>query len=463
MTAGLRTLGARVRQNPGAVVSWFATFALTFLTTLGPVYSVRLGMGPLTTDFVDDATIQVFFAAFYGVLLIGLVRQRRRGAMQRSLALPLVGFCVVVLASTQWSVDQARTMTQAILLCLTAAAGVVVGQTTTVPSQITAVFASQQMGALLSLIAVLRHAPRWDDRYGHWTGIYFNRNSLGPVAALGLVATVGCVALLWSRSHAWASPLVIGTVIGLGAAAAVDVVLLRGSGSFTPLLGIGVAALAVGAVLGLRQQGGKSERTAGRTAAITLVGLTASIGIAWFDRKTFLPLVGKDPTLEARTPIWSLIRTFADQRPFRGWGWLGIWHFPEFQRSVQGLGLSQTIGEAHNGFLEVYLGTGLLGLVLILAFSVTLLWITARRAAARSGIALWPFALVVYALMVIQLESFIGANLLPWVLLTMAAGTVSVARREPHGDERSSGPGDDRGNSREFAANAPIHRSQRRS
>jgi exopolysaccharide production protein ExoQ len=443
MTSGLRTLAERVRARPAPVIAWVATFALTFLTTLGPVYSVRLGMGPLTTDFVDDATIQVFFAGFYALLIVMLTRCGPRRPLRRSLFLPLTLFCAVALASTQWSVDQPRTLTQAIMLSMTAAAGIAAGQATSVASQITAVFASQQLGAVLSLIAVIRHAPRWDDPYGHWAGIYFNRNSLGPVAALGLMATVGCAGMLWTRAKGWDRRAIVLAWSGLLVAAAIDILLLKGSGSFTPLLALAVAALGVVAVLVLRHGSRSPARDAGRNTAIVLAGLTMLLAIAWFARSTLLPVVGKGPTLEARTPIWHVIIKFADQRPFRGWGWIGIWHFPDFARSVSALHLSQPIGEAHNGFLEVYLGTGLLGLGLIVLFALLVLWATSRQAVLRSGIALWTFAVVLYAVIVNQLESFIGANLLPWVLLTMAAASVTMPRHRAIREEANRGPAGD--------------------
>ena len=67
-----RAVAAGVRARPAPVVVWTATFLLTFLTTLGPVYSVRLGMGPLVGNITDDGTIQVFFMAVYTAVIAGI-------------------------------------------------------------------------------------------------------------------------------------------------------------------------------------------------------------------------------------------------------------------------------------------------------------------------------------------------------------------------------------------------------
>ncbi len=443
--SGVRGVTAYLREHTTPVVAWSATFALTFLTTLGPVYSVRYGMGPFNTSFADDATVQVFFVTFYASLLIGLGRFGALPKARPSLMLPLSAFCVVVLGSTLWSVDQTRTFPQAILLCLTAAAGLAVGRATTVPSQITAVFASQQLGAVLSLIAVIRHAPRAYDMYGRWTGIYIVRNSLGPVAALAIIGAVGCGCLLWVRRRSWPAASLMAASVGLAGAVALDVVLLHESGALTPLLSLAVAAVGVGAVIVLRRLFHGTDRAGSRSAGITLAGLASLGTVFWLGRTTFLPWVGRDATLDQRTVLWSYLWHLANQRPLVGWGWLAVWRVVDPKRT---LGLF----EAHNGFLEVYLGTGLLGFVLIVAFCSLLLWQTARIAADRSGEWLWPFALVLYALTANQLETYIGANLLPWVLLTMAATTIAPrrTRASPNGLDRAP-TGEDQGRTAEWA------------
>lgn len=423
ITAGFRAATERVRERPAPVVAWVATFSLTFLTTIGPVYSVRLGMGPLTSDFVDDVTIQVFFAGFYAVLFAALARFGPYPKVPRLLKLLLAGFCVAAMGSTLLSVDQARTATQAFLLTMTAAAGLCIGRATTVPSQVTALFASQQLGAALSIVAILRKAPRAVDPEGRWVGIYLIRNSLGPVAALGLIATVGCAYLLWKRYRSWPTTAVVGAVVCLGLAAAMDIALLNRSEALTPALALLVVTLGVGALVALRRFSREPRRAAVRNAAVTLAGIVSTTVVLWAARGTVLGWVGQSTTLDGRASLWDYLWELTTQRPVRGWGWQAVWRVVDPSRT-------NGLGSAHNGFLEVYLGIGLLGLGLIVAFCLVLLWLTTRNAASSGGIALWPFALVLYALTANQLESFIGGNLLPWVLLTMVA-----ARAGQHQDQ----------------------------
>jgi O-antigen ligase len=379
-------------------------------------------MGPLSTAFADDGTVQVFFAAFYAVLLLGLGRVGVYPGTRRSLMIPLVAFCAVVLASTLWSVDQPRTFSQATLLCLTAAAGLAVGRASTVPLQITAVFASQQLGVLISVIAVVRDWPDSRDFADRWAGIYFNRNSLGPVAALAIIGAVGCGYLLWTRRRSWsrAAGVAMGTL--LGGAIAMDLIVLNNSGSLNPVLALAFVTVGTGALIILRQLR-RGTGGAGRgSAAITLAGLSGLAAAGWSARTEILPWLGRDSDLDGRTPLWRYMWGLANERPLRGWGWLAVWRIVDTRRAL--------LNDAHNGFLEVYLGAGLLGVVAVVAFCVVLLWQAACLAAARGGLYLWPFAVVLYALAVNQLESFIGANLLPWVLLTMAAAT--IAQWEPN-------------------------------
>jgi O-antigen ligase len=428
-----RAVAAAVRARPAPVVAWTATFLLTFLTTLGPVYSVRLGMGPVVGNLTDDGAVVVFFATFYAAVIGGIAWVGPHPRPRRALTLPLAGFCCVVLASTLWSVNTSRTFTLGVLVALTAAAGLVVGRATSVPLQVTAIFASQHLGGMLSVIAIARHAPRSHDFGGRWAGIYITRNSLGPVAALGLIAAAGCACLLWTRRERWSPWLVALAGAAVAAASAIDVVLLAKSGALTPAIGMGAAALGVGALVVLRSLSNRSARAAARNAAITLAGLTVLGAILWFGKATFTPWVGKDPTLDQRTPLWRYIIPLANQRPFAGYGWQGVWRIVDPRRT-------HGLFEAHNGFLESYLGTGVLGTALLVTFVVVLLWLTARTAAAAGGRWFWPFALVLYAVVSNQLESFIGANLLPWVLLTMAAATLGPARGRAAPPAAANGP-----------------------
>lgn len=73
--------------------------------------------------------------------------------------------------------------------------------------------------------------------------------------------------------------------------------------------------------------------------------------------------VGKDPTLTNRTRIWAGVRAI-HTNPIVGTGYESFWMGPRLETLWRMTGL-WGINEAHNGYLEVYLNLGLIGLFLI--------------------------------------------------------------------------------------------------
>ena len=80
----------------------------------------------------------------------------------------------------------------------------------------------------------------------------------------------------------------------------------------------------------------------------------------------FAQAVGRDPTLTDRTVVWSLLLSM-HTNPLLGTGYESFWLGPRLERAWQLYG-SHGLGEAHNGYLEIYLGLGLLGLLLLAVF-----------------------------------------------------------------------------------------------
>ena len=72
--------------------------------------------------------------------------------------------------------------------------------------------------------------------------------------------------------------------------------------------------------------------------------------------------MGRNPTLTDRTEVWSVILNQAGN-PWVGTGFESFWLGPRLDRiwSIY----SWHPGEAHNGYIEIYLNLGWTGLVLL--------------------------------------------------------------------------------------------------
>ncbi|HEX4771132.1 MAG TPA: O-antigen ligase [Bryobacteraceae bacterium] len=101
--------------------------------------------------------------------------------------------------------------------------------------------------------------------------------------------------------------------------------------------------------------------------AVTFVLVLSMIGAVFAYLDPFIRFVGKDPTLTGRTGIWLAVLQSIAKRPILGYGfgsfWLGL--NPEsFNIAVSIHWMN--IGYAENGFLELWLELGTVGLVICL-------------------------------------------------------------------------------------------------
>lgn len=103
-----------------------------------------------------------------------------------------------------------------------------------------------------------------------------------------------------------------------------------------------------------------------KPAVVTsLTGL--AIGVSTFvlfgGARSVLELLGRNPTLTGRTEVWKAILPFA-QDPILGSGYESFWLGDRLVK-IGDMIDSPGINEAHNGYLEIYLNLGWVGLILL--------------------------------------------------------------------------------------------------
>jgi O-antigen ligase len=125
--------------------------------------------------------------------------------------------------------------------------------------------------------------------------------------------------------------------------------------------------LAIGAVLTLQTpwQTKLSAALALATAAIATLWLVMVLGydpLHDFRDALLLGRAEESDTLSGRKFIWPLVLEFVSQRAWLGYGYESFWN-PQHIEQVSDE-LEWGVREAHNGYLEVLLSTGLVGLCL---------------------------------------------------------------------------------------------------
>ena len=109
-----------------------------------------------------------------------------------------------------------------------------------------------------------------------------------------------------------------------------------------------------------------------------------------------LGLLGRNTTLTGRTALWTVVLVFIAQRPWLGYGYQAFWFGQEDTGDVVDLA-GWTAGTAHNGFLDLAMNLGLVGLGLFLLGFVTAAWRGRRELRRVRGLeGYWPLLYLAY-------------------------------------------------------------------
>jgi len=349
----------------------------------------------------------VFYAA-----ILALIALRWRASLR--VAARDWGLCFLTLllfASALWSDEPTWAFKRAAVMAQTTAFGLYLASRFALGDQLR-LFALVVAIALVAFAASALFDPAWA-----FAGSGYNAAFRGPLphknqVARLMVLAIGALLVLWDGSvlrRGW---------LALGLAGSVTFLVLAKS------LGGTLAAVMLGSMI-LAQRGLRSRwALALPPLVIVLASLAASSGL--LDGLLFA--VGKDPTLSARTEIWSNSLELVQQRPLLGLSIASFWQ----REIVEDTGM--WFPNAHNGYLQLAIELGLVGLgVFVLQIGTTLVrsiaW--ARR---PDRAAIWPCCVAAFVLVYNFWEvAIVEESSILWVLYVSASFAVRapVARRAP--------------------------------
>lgn len=211
----------------------------------------------------------------------------------------------------------------------------------------------------------IKYWPDLGRVYGEWdykayyTGVTTNKNTLGAICLLSGLACVWCFIDAWKNRK---GPRRIQRLIAYGIVLAIALWLFHIADSMTSL---STFLLAVPVLFFAN-----SRTNSRRPAMIHILALSA-IGVALFAEfvaPSLLSLINRNPTLTDRTDVWTLALSLK-KNALVGCGFESFWMGPRLakMRSVFKWGPT----EAHNGYIEVFLQLGWVGLALLGAVIVS--------------------------------------------------------------------------------------------
>jgi exopolysaccharide production protein ExoQ len=216
-------------------------------------------------------------------------------------------------------------------------------------------------------VLLIKYYPDLGRGYNRWTwstfymGVGTDKNSLG---LLCLVCGLGALWQFLDAFQAKETPHRSRHLIAQGTLVVMVLWLLRMADSVTS-----TACFLMGSVLILATRLFASARKMAVVHALMLSMVVASIFAIFLDPSSgLIESMGRNPTLTGRTDIWAHVIPL-NPNPWIGSGYESFWLGERLQKMWSAYWWHPN--EAHNGYLEVYLNLGWIGVVLLAALIFT--------------------------------------------------------------------------------------------
>lgn len=350
-----------------------------------PPPQILIDIGPPAVDAESGLFNKLYFPALavLAALSAAAAHGRELFARLRDPAVVLLGlFCLWIGVTSPFAVEPEIALRRAVLETMIVAG--VVGATLAARDPrrlVDAVVLVLAVTLALNVWAVMTRPPT---ALGH-SGLYTHKNVLGVVAA-----TSGVAAVLWLGSASVlrriAAVAIIAVALGLIVLAKAKTAL--GLLALAPMLAVALAVAArlvrVSPALALPL-----------IAGLVWFGYALGEGFLLWDAHAALSAVFGDPTLTQRTDIWAFVVRMIPERPILGFGYEVFWGAGPASPSVtQGPGFVAKMPQAHNGYLDLILQTGLVGFLITMALLFVSLHRVGRLTRHDLGLATGLLALV---------------------------------------------------------------------
>jgi exopolysaccharide production protein ExoQ len=275
-------------------------------------------------------------------------------------------------------------------------------------------------------VVLVKYYPDLSRSYDNWTGIAYYSGATTSKNMLGILCLVSGLFFFWDTLTRWSDrkqgrtkQIIFVNVVLIY----MTLWLLNMCDSATSRLCLTLGCLVIAAA-----HSKTFQRRPGFLKTLIPAGFFLYLILAFgFDINSKVAgAIGRDPTLTGRTDIWKILLSM-HTNPLLGTGYESFWLGPRlawvWEKYAPGL------NEAHNGYLEVYLNLGLIGLLLLAGFLIATYRNICRRLKPFSSLASLSLALWTILLFYSVTEAGFRSGLM-WVVFLMGAITVPGLARD---------------------------------
>lgn len=394
------------------------TIAMLFYCTVNllPFIAGDTGDIPQAEGNLLEFTVQAVFHVVAFCFIALHWRTVLRGAWKAKWILLLVA---VAIASTVWSQHPLVTIRRSVLMLSTTAFGIYLGRRFTLPQQLRLLGWTCTLVVLSSIFMAL-FLPRYGVDHvlfpGAWQGAFTHKNILGRAMVFSMLVFYFArpPAAWWMR---W-----------VGIAGALCLLVLSRSVTGIVVSAVMVATLPFYRVL-------RSKLTV-LIPIMLLVGVAAvgSALLSYMILPSLLGMLHRGSNLTGRTELWHAMLLSIAKHPWLGYGFNAFWRIGG-ESSAIAEQVSWLVRGGHNGFLDVIIDVGFLGLSIFVAGYVVL-WHGALRLLRQTNgaVPIWFCTYLTYMFLYSLTESTIlHQNNIFWILYASTAVGISHYSPVPSG------------------------------
>jgi O-antigen ligase len=310
------------------------------------------------------------FATLVPFLGLGFLAWRRELPQLLVCAWPVLALCLFAFLSAYWSDDPSLVVRRAGTVTLSTLFGVYLvarGDFAGLVGALVKVFALAAIASFVAIMLLPQAATVTGDYYTHaWRGAFTDKNELGMACGEALMLSI--YAFYRRYGPRWIAGFTI----------VASLVLLYGSQSKTPIVFMTAALYAAMIVLALRRRSALGLVTG---YGLLVIGLAVGgfLAVGWQDA---LQALGRDATFTNRTRIWQLALEYIANRPWFGYGFGAFWREQSADAQTFWVALGFKTPHAHNSWLEMALGIGIVGVGIAALGWLAVFYRTLRVAAA---------------------------------------------------------------------------------
>ncbi len=317
----------------------------------------------------------------------------------------------IALASTFWSYVPGSTLRGSVFLGQLTLFGVYFAARYSLKEQLRLLAVTFSVVVLLS-IAIALALPDYGVmtsqeggvHQGAWRGVYIHKNGLGRMMVLS--ALVFLLSASSNRKYCW--------IFWTGFILSIAIIVLSTSKTALAILLTSIVLLPF--YKALRWSSGLATSFAISTI---LVGGSVAV-LLTSNAEAILGVFGRDLTLTGRTDLWAAVLDKIGERPWLGYGYGGFWRSWEGESAQVLSTVRWAAPHSHNGFLDLWLDLGLLGLLTFALGFLAVCWrsvICLRLIKTSEG--LLPLAYLTFLLLANLTESSLLRQNSLWILFTV--------------------------------------------